>query len=140
MRRFVLAVVLALMMAIAVPAAADPPTVFGPFTDTFTDLDPCTGLDQEVTITITFYDHESHNNNFVGRANATGTTDTGYVMVGSHNGFRANNNVVIGSFKDVWRNPDTGAKFHAAGQLRIAGNSIVIDEFNLRCIGAPTLP
>ena len=142
MRRLLtlLVTVVVLIGLMAAPAAADQPTVFGPFTDgPFPDTDPCTGLEMFVTINLTFYDHIGHGNNFVGRADKTGTTSSGYVMVGGHDNFQANNNVVIGSFKDVWRDPVDGTKIQATGRLRIAGNSMVIDEFDLRCVGAPTI-
>lgn len=134
-----LAVVALLIGVMAAPASADRPTVFGPFTNTFTDVDPCTGLLQAVTVTITFNDHEDHNNNFVGRAETTGTTDAGYVMIGGHDQFVANENGVRGSFKDVWRNADSGDKMQASSKLRIVGNAMVIDEFELRCVGGPTI-
>jgi len=134
-----LVTVVVLIGLMAAPAAADEPTVFGPFTDVFPDTDPCTGFEMLVTINVTLYDHIGHNNNFVGRADKTGTTSSGYVMVGGHDNFQANNNVVIGSFKDVWRDPDDGTKIQATGKFRIAGNSMFIDEFNLRCVGAPTI-
>ena len=134
-----LATVMVLVGLMAAPAAADKPTVVGPFTDVFTDADPCNGVLQEITLNITLFEHQSHENNFVGRSVLTGTTDAGYVMTGHHETFVANKTGVRTNFKDVWRNPDTGDKFQATGSFRVVGNSPVVDSFNLRCVGGPTI-
>jgi hypothetical protein len=41
---------------------------------------------------------------------------------------------------EMWRNPVDGSKIQASGTFRITGDGIVVDEFELRCVGAPTLP
>jgi hypothetical protein len=142
MRRLLtlLATVMVLMGLIAAPAAADKPFVDGPFTaGPFTDIDPCTGDPMEVTITFTVFVHEGHNNNFVIRfGDRSGSTDTGYVLLGGHDNFREDNNGVSASFKDVWRNSENGDKMQATGRLREVGSSAVIDSFDLRCVGGPT--
>jgi hypothetical protein len=142
MRRLLtlLATVTVLMGLIAAPASADKPLVDGPIINgPFTDTDPCTGNDMEITINFTVFVHVGHNNNFVIRfADRSGSTDTGYVLLGGHDNFRENNNGVSASFKDVWRNPDSGDKMQATGRLRIVGSSAVIDSFDLRCVGGPT--
>lgn len=124
---------------VAAPAAADPPTVIGPITDEFSDIDPCTESPMDVSITFTFFDHVGHNQNFVGRiGERTGETSNGYVLIGGHDNFRANENGASGSFKDVWRNPDNGNKIQAAGKFRVVGNSAFVDSFDLRCVGGGT--
>ena len=129
------------LMAAMLPgvASADKPTVYGPFTDTFTDFNPCTGEEMEVTLTFTFYDHEGHKNNFVGRAELTGSTSEGHVLIGGHDRVSAGPNGVSASFKDVWRNPDNGEKFQVSGKFRERGNAPVVEEFAMRCVGAPTI-
>ena len=125
----------------AAPAAADKPAEFGPFTDgPFQDFDPCTGLEMDVEITFTVFAHEGHNNNFVIRfGERTGETSSGYVLVGGHDNFRANTGGEFGSFKDVWRNPENGDTMQAAGRFRMVGNAPVVDSFDLRCVGGPTI-
>jgi hypothetical protein len=94
----------------------------------------------EVTFTFTVFAHEGHNNNYVERlGERTGSTDSGYVLIGGHDNFRANKNGVSAGFKDVWRNPDSGDKMQATGRLRVVGSSAVIDSFDLRCVGGPTV-
>jgi hypothetical protein len=143
MRRLLtlLATVMVLVGLIAAPAAADEPAEIGPFTDgPFSDFNPCTGDPMEVTITFTVFVHEGHNNNFVVRlGERTGSTDSGYVLIGGHDNFRENNNGVSAGFRDVWRNPDNGDKMQATGRLRVVGSSAVIDSFDLRCVGGPTV-
>ena len=134
-----LATVMILVGLMAAPAAADKPTE-SPYLDEFTDVDPCTGLEMDVTVMGTFFDHVGHNNNFVGRiGERTGFTSAGYVLVGGHDNFRAKEHGVSGSFKDVWRNPDSGDKMQATGKFRVVGNSAVIDSLDLRRVGGPTV-
>lgn len=141
MRRalILLATAMILIGLIAAPAAADRPTEIGPITNgPFPDIDPCTGDPMMVTINFTVFVHEGHKSNFVVRlGERSGSTDTGYVLIGGHDNGRENKNGESGSFKDVWRNPDNGDKMQAAGRFRDVGNSAVIDTFDLRCVGGP---
>jgi hypothetical protein len=143
MRRLLtlLATLIVLIGLIAAPAAADKPAEIGPITNgPFPNIDPCTGDLIEVTMTFTVFVHEGHNNNFVLQVGErTGSTNSGYVLIGGHNNFRANNNGESASFKDVWSNPDNGDKMQATGRFRIVGSSAVIDGFDLRCVGGPTV-
>ena len=68
MRRLLtlLATVTVLIGLVAAPAAADPPTE-APFEANFSDIDPCTGLEMDITVMGTFFDHLGHDNNFVCR-------------------------------------------------------------------------
>lgn len=135
-----LATVMVLVGLVAAPAAADKPTVLGPFTNEFSDFDPCTGEEMDIELTFTVFEHQGHNNNFVVRlGERTGETSAGYILVGGHDGFRANTGGEFGSFKDVWRNPENGDKIQATGRFRMVGNSRVIDSFDLRCVGGPTI-
>lgn len=137
-RTLMLAAAAAMLIGLlAAPAAADRPAEFGPFTNgPFPEIDPCTGGDMYVTINFTVFVHEGHKNNFVIRfGERSGSTDTGYVLIGGHENGRDNKNGESGSFKDVWRNPDTGDKMQASGKFRIVGNSPEIDSFDLRCVG-----
>jgi hypothetical protein len=140
MRRFgILLAVVVMMFAVVAPAAADQPVELWSFTIDFDDVDPCTGEDQTLTMTLTGYAHVDHRNNSVDWISKTGTADTGYVLLHGRDHSQTNKNVEVSTWKDVWRNPDTGAKMHVYGSYRLAGNSPVVDEFVLRCIGAPTI-
>jgi len=134
-----LATVMVLIGLMAAPAAADKPTE-APFLTEFSDFDPCTGLEMDVTIAGTFFDHLGHNNNFVGHiGERTGFTSSGYVLVGGHDNFRLNKNGLSGGFKDVWRNPDSGNKMQVAGRFLVVKGTVVIDRFDVRCVGGPTI-
>ena len=134
-----LATVMILVGLMAAPAAADKPTE-SPYLDEFTDVDPCTGLEMDITVMGTFFDHVGHNNNFVGHiGERSGFTSSGYVLVGGHDNFRAHRNGVSGTFKDVWRNPDNGDKMQATGRFLEVKGAVVIDRFDLRCVGGPTI-
>lgn len=135
-----LATVMVLIGLVAAPAAADKPEVFGPFTNEFSDFDPCTGRLMDISITFKAFGHEEHNNNFVGRlGERTGFTNTGYILVGGHDNVRENKNGESSGFKDVWRNPDNGDKIQATGRFLLVKGTVVIDRFDLRCVGGPTI-
>ena len=117
-------------------ASADQPVTF---TDdvTFSDIDPCTDELVNVTLVFDIATHE-HRNNFVVTAQRSGSIDTGYEFLGGQEHFVANRNGEGGTFIDMWRNPETGAKFQVAGKFRIRGNAPIVEEFEMRCLGAPT--
>jgi hypothetical protein len=139
-RRLTLLMTVVLLIGLmAAPAAADKPAIIGPFADGFVGTDPCTGLEHVGTLELTFYVHGGHPNNFGGRVELTGTTDSGYVMIGGSNVFQENDNVFVSSFNEIWRNPDSGAMYEASSVFRITGNDIVVDTFDLRCIGGATI-
>ena len=54
----------------------------------------------------------------------------------SVNHFQDNENVVTTGLKEVWRNPDTGAMMQTTERFRIAGNSMIVDTFEVRCVRA----
>jgi hypothetical protein len=97
----------------------------------------------EVTLDFAFYEH-SHKNDFVGRVETTGTTSSGHVVVGAHDNDQENDDVVLFSFKDVWRNPVDGSMYEATLKITIGAptsevDGMEVDEYDLRCIGAPTI-
>ncbi|MCZ6519596.1 MAG: hypothetical protein O6853_07355, partial [Actinobacteria bacterium] len=106
MKRLIKAVTVALMlvMLLAAPALADRPFTFTD-SDTFVDVNPCTGLDDEITINVEVTIHE-HRNNFVVYVGRSGSTASGYTMIGGTESFVANSGVERGTFVDQWRNPD----------------------------------
>jgi len=133
-----LATVAILIGLVAAPAAADKPTEI-PYLDEFTDFDPCTGEEMDVTVEGTIFLHE-HKNNLVHRlGERTGSTSSGYVLIGGHDNFRENNNGVYVSFKEVWRNPGNGDKMQTTMRFRLVGNAPVVGSLDLRCVGGPTI-
>jgi hypothetical protein len=118
----------------APPVLADEPVTF---TDsfTFTDVNPCTGVDHEVTIDVVVSIHE-HRNNEVVHVDRSGTTDSGFTMIAGTESLVASGNVERGAFTDQWRHPD-GSKFVAQGQFVFDFNEqkLLVDNFSLRCLG-----
>ena len=131
-----------LVVALAVPAAADPPNTppDAPFVDVFDAWNPCLGVMEEHTIVFTPFDH-FHNNNIVFiDKDRHGWTESGYLMKGTyHLAAHANGNFKE-SFRDVFRHPDTNSMFHATLTIRFVGNAPVIEEFTLECKTGPTIP
>jgi hypothetical protein len=133
-----LAAVMVLIGLGAAPAAADKPVQLGPFQEVIVDVDPCNGGLMEFTLNLTFFEHQEHNNNFVGRIAVTGSTDSGYILKG-HDRLVQNQNGVRRALKVMGRNPETGDMLQVTPKFRMVGNSPVIDSFDLRCVGAPTI-
>jgi hypothetical protein len=118
----------------AAPAAADAPAEFS-VTFTFTDANPCTGEEHDITITANVSEHRGHDGKFVGRASRSGTTSDGYVMDHGRDAVVFNGNNASGSLNDTWRN-DAGSIFKAQGHFLEKNGEVVIDTFRLRCINA----
>lgn len=137
MRRIILSLGLAaLMVAALTPAAVADEPVLITDSDTFTDVNPCTGEEHEVTINFEFYDHEHENGAFVSPAVRSGTTDSGYVMQNGRDILVFTGNIVVAPFMDQWRHPD-GSKFVVRGVFvgDFRDFQIRVDEFSARCIG-----
>ncbi len=119
---------------LAAPALADSPVRF---TDsvTFGDVNPCSGLDDEITLNFDVAIHE-HRNNFVVTVQRSGSTTSGYTMIAGSETFVANNGGERGRFVDQWRHPD-GTKFRVLGSFNYNANKdeVLVDEFSLTCIG-----
>ena len=137
MRRMIFAVIVSTMLMTlmaAPPVLADKPVTF---TDsvTFTDVNPCSGVDHEVTIDVVVSIHE-HRNSVVAHADRSGTTDSGFTMIAGTESFVANGNVERGAFTDQWRHPD-GSKFVAQGQFvfNLNQQEFLVDNSSLRCLG-----
>lgn len=65
-----------MVMMLASPAAADPPTI-DYFSDTFPDVNPCTGLIHTVTIDHTIFQHD-HDGRVIEHGVSSVTTSTGF--------------------------------------------------------------
>ena len=117
----------------ASPVLADRPVTFTESV-TFTDVNPCTGADHEVTIVSVVSVHE-HRNNTVVRLDRSGTTDSGFTMIAGTESFVANANVERVTLTDQWRHPD-GSKFVAQAQivLNLNQGEVLVDNGSLRCL------
>ena len=120
------------VVGFAIPAAADAPAEFT-VTNTFPDINPCTGEPMEVTITAEVREHVHANGNIVARAARTGATSDGYVMDHGRDSFVFNGKVASGTFTDTWRSAD-GSHFKAQGVFVSKEDGVVVDRYRLRCV------
>jgi len=134
MKRVVAAILAIVLLAFATPAGADRPVEFTDST-TFTDTNPCSGLEFEVTINFEIRLHV-HGDNFVVHVKETGTTDDGYVMDHGVLTQVFNGNIFRQTFTDNWHRAD-GSKFKAQGNFvdNLNTGEVQVDNFSLRCIG-----
>ena len=115
----------------AAPAAADAPhTVVE--SSTFTDINPCTGDEHDITINVEAREHRAHSNNFVVNVKRTGSTSDGYVMRGSESQ-QWNDNAAHINFTDIWRN-DEGSMFKAHLNVKLKPEGPQVENFSLRCV------
>ena len=134
MRKLFLVLLTMAVLALAPPAAADPPTAI-PFEFSFEDVNPCTGLIHEVTIAGTEFVH-LHDGRLVSLRKRTITTDpTGFVGHGTET-FIDNGQVAKVSFTDILTNP-AGDRIRAHGVfvVDISTETVRVDRFELTCLG-----
>jgi hypothetical protein len=131
--RFVVGLLSVVALAVAAPAAADPPTTVE-FLDVFPDVNPCTGNVMTVTIAATAYVHE-HGSRTVVHAKRTITTSDGFSGRGTDT-FVDNGKVLVFRFTDMMTNA-SGDRFRAKGVfvLHVATDTVRVDKFELKCLG-----
>jgi hypothetical protein len=137
MKRLVTGCVLAaaLLLVVAAPAGADPPTQVGPFEETFDDVNPCTGLVHTVTIAATFSVHSHNGPTIVAQGDRTLSTSSGFVGEGT-------SSFVLGQiemfrFTDLLSN-DAGDRIKATGVFveDLSTGTVRVDRFDLVCLGS----
>lgn len=104
-----LSVALALIGTLAAPAAANAPVAI-PLSEVFVDVNPCTGLDQTITVTGTLYVHDN-DGALVVTADRTITTSAGFEGRGTST-FVNNGEVSRFSLRDMLVS-DSGARIRA---------------------------
>ena len=114
-------------------ASADRPFEVS-FSEIFTDVNPCTGDEQEVTINNVVSVHE-HGDRQVVHVDRTGTTSDGYVMDHGVLTFVFNGHVARQTFTDNWVDSN-GSRFQAKGSFvdNLNKGELMVDRFRLRCI------
>lgn len=122
-----------LVVLMAAPALADKPFTISD-SETFTDVNPCSGLEHEITRDFTLTIHE-HRNNVVVQVDSTVVTDDGFEGSG-HETFVDNGNIVTGTLNFVLDNPETGAKFTVKGHFTfdIRNNELRVERFVFNCV------
>lgn len=136
MKRLLIAALLAasLVLVLVASAGAGPP-VESADEVTFTDVDPCTGLEHEVTIVTTFFDH-FHEGLSVGRGASSLTTSSGYVGHGTAS-FVQNRNVVVFRLTDLLAD-GSGNRIKASilFVLDLSSDTTRVDRSDLTCLGS----
>lgn len=132
----VIAALAMLMLTLPSSTLADKPFLYFSGSDTFFDLDPCTGEEQEVTIYVDVWLHE-HKNNLVALVERSGESDAGYYMFPGVETqmFNINNNVFKASFMDMWRTDD-GRLWQVRGNFVVDDDTgdVKVDNFMFRCL------
>jgi hypothetical protein len=121
-------------LALAVPAAADPPTEI-PFEFVFDDVNPCTGDMHTVTITGTTSLH-NHDGRIVAYSERTITTSpTGFVGHGTDTSV-LNGQVEMFRLADIATNP-SGDRFMArfVFVIDVSTGTVRAENFELTCLG-----
>ena len=135
MKKLLIAPLLAAMLVLsgAGSAMAERPFTI-PVEETFVDIDPCTGLEFEVTLAATFYVHE-HEGVIAARGVRTITTSSGYAGTGTSS-FVLNESVEMFRLSDVLAN-DSGDRIRASVVFvdHFRSGSVRIDRFTLECLG-----
>jgi hypothetical protein len=136
-KRLLAACVLAssLLLLVAAPASADPPTQIGPFEETFADMNPCTGLAQTGTLVVTFYVH-AHDGRIVARADRTLSTSSGFFGTGTSS-YVLNGEIEMFRFTDILSN-DAGDRIRARSVFvaDLSTGTVRVDSFDLTCLGS----
>lgn len=129
-----MALAIVAVLVIAAPSSADRPDSFVTSV-TFTDVNPCSGTDHDVTLVFDVSVHR-HGDNRVVHIGRSGSTSDGFEMIAGSGTFISNGNVQHDVFTDQWRHSD-GAKFMVHGQFigDLDGGDLQVENFRLQCIG-----
>lgn len=137
MKRLIHVATLAMVFAtaLAVPAMADEPltltdSMIGP------GVNPCDGSVHEVTLNVEVSIHQ-HQHSGLFHVGYSGTTDSGFTLIGGQENATRTNNVVRGTFLFQWRHPD-GSKFVEHGRFVVNMNrgEMLVDQLSSSCIGS----
>jgi hypothetical protein len=135
--RLVSACVVAASLLLLVPAtaSADPPTQIGPLTETFADVNPCTGLAQTGTLVVTFY-VQSEGGRTVARGERTLSTSSGFVGTGTSS-YVLNGEIEMFRFTDILSS-SAGDRIRARSVVAIdlSTGTARVDSFELTCLGS----
>jgi len=142
-----------LLIASGIPAAAKGPIEVITFSDQFTDVNPCTGMEHDISVDATLRIHEfelmdperhhfnirllldaTTSDGFVGRAVAT-EVDNGGGLFGGEEG----TGMFKSLFNGVLRNPETGQKIRIHVNVTFvqvdSDPKVDTDNFVLTCLG-----
>jgi hypothetical protein len=134
MRKLLLVLLTLTALAVAPPAAADPPTAM-PFEVILPDVNPCTGLMHTVTIVGTEFVH-FHDGRIVIHSKRTITTDpTGYVGHGADS-FVVSEQVAKYTTTDILASPaGDRIRAHTVFVVDLMTRTVKVDRFEVTCLG-----
>jgi hypothetical protein len=124
-----------LLFLVPATASAEAPTQIGPLTETFADVNPCTGLAQTGTLVVTFYVH-SEGDRIVARGDRTLSTSSGFVGTGTSS-YVLNGEIEMFRLTDILSN-GAGDRIRARSVLAIdlSTGTARVDSFDLTCLGS----
>jgi hypothetical protein len=124
-----------LLFLVPATASAEAPTQIGPLTETFADVNPCTGLAQTGTLVVTFYVH-SEGDRIVARGERTLSTSSGFVGTGTSS-YVLNGEIEMFRLTDILSN-GAGDRIRARSVLAIdlSTGTARVDSFDLTCLGS----
>jgi hypothetical protein len=124
-----------LLFLVPATASAEAPTQIGPLTETFADVNPCTGLAQTGTLAVTFYVH-SEGDRIVARGERTLSTSSGFVGTGTSS-YVLNGEIEMFRLTDILSN-GAGDRIRARSVLAIdlSTGTARVDSFELTCVGS----
>jgi hypothetical protein len=124
-----------LLFLVPATASAEAPTQIGPLTETFADVNPCTGLAQTGTLAVTFYVH-SEGDRIVARGERTLSTSSGFVGTGTSS-YVLNGEIEMFRLTDILSN-GAGDRIRARYVLALdlSTGTARVDSFELTCVGS----
>jgi hypothetical protein len=124
-----------LLFLVPATASAEAPTQIGPLTETFADVNPCTGLAQTGTLAVTFYVH-SEGDRIVARGERTLSTSSGFVGTGTSS-YVLNGEIELFRLTDILSN-GAGDRIRARSVLALdlSTGTARVDSFELTCVGS----
>jgi hypothetical protein len=124
-----------LLFLVPATASAEAPTQIGPLTETFADVNPCTGLAQTGTLAVTFYVH-SEGDRIVARGERTLSTSSGFVGTGTSS-YVLNGEIEMFRLTDILSN-GAGDRIRARSVLALdlSTGTARVDSFELTCVGS----
>jgi hypothetical protein len=130
---FACALAASVIFFVAAPASAEPRTAIGPFTETFADVNPCTGVGQTGTLVVTFYVH-SRDGLTVAQADRTLSTSSGFVGSGTSS-YVLNGQIEMFRFTDVLSN-QAGDRIRARSVVLtdLSTGAVRVESFDLTCL------
>jgi hypothetical protein len=122
-----------ILLLLVAPASADPRIEVGPVTETFADVNPCTGLPQTGTLTVTFYVH-AQDGLTIAQADRTLSTSSGFSGIGTSS-YVLNSQVEMFRLTDILSN-GAGERIRVRSVVlaELTTGTVRVESFDLTCL------